>query len=99
MERPEKKDIEKIIKEHKKQGATKLNLIYALSKPNGYNEAYDKWQEYLPDIEELSGIALQHFFPGGLVFMPKDSKAVRLKLNYPSTYKLVKAIAKRIGKE
>ena len=36
---PEEKDTDKIVKEHKNQGASQLMVIQALAKPNGFNVA------------------------------------------------------------
>lgn len=83
MKKPEKKNIEEIVEEHKKQGATKLDIIYALSEPNGYNKACDDWEKFLPDEKEIKKIIYDNYDCRKNVF-GKD---------------LSKAILKRIGKK
>jgi hypothetical protein len=36
-----KKDLERIVIEHKRQGGSKLDIINALSEPTGYNQALE----------------------------------------------------------
>ena len=82
MKRPEKKE------------ATPLTTFVGRKKIFGYNLAYDDWEAFLPNINELTEIiAKYHVELGKRMVMDKGKNA-----KVSPSRELAKAISKRLGK-
>jgi len=78
MKKPEKKQLGEV------GLSIKTGRTFLVGKVKGYNQAYDEWERFLPDVEEIGEIILEVFWDkcGG---------------NF-SAVDIAQAIAKRIGK-